>query len=212
MALLCGNLTKLLKYDILVSAFIVQANGRVYCERKCPMKKGNVLAGEKQLDELRICVEKAFNKLRGRIDVDTAQGWIGNSEALDRWAEQLLPLEIALAESPLFEHMPDLDHKAFPGSLAFRFDDFFTTDRAIFSFVGPNAKEWFGGMEIPAASPSKLTLDWLTRAEYDPKIVETLGEENCDLSLGVLRWLFENDVFEKGRWYACYAPDKNVLP
>lgn len=58
------------------------------------MKKGNVRhAGEKQLDELRIAVEKAVNKLRGRIDSATAQGWIGNSEALDRWAEQLVLLQ-----------------------------------------------------------------------------------------------------------------------
>jgi len=60
------------------------------------MNKGNVrLASEGQLDELRIAVEKAVNKLRGRIDATTAQGWIGNSEALDRWAEQLLPSQEA---------------------------------------------------------------------------------------------------------------------
>lgn len=57
------------------------------------MNKGNVqFASEKQLDELRIAVQKSFNKLRGRIDATTAQGWIGNSEALDRFAEQLIPI------------------------------------------------------------------------------------------------------------------------
>ena len=55
------------------------------------MNKGNVrIAGEPQLDELRIAVDKAVNKLRGHIDVDTAQAWIGTSGALDMVVGQLL--------------------------------------------------------------------------------------------------------------------------
>ena len=53
---------------------------------------GNVqLATEGQLDELRICLEKSLNKLRGRISFTTADGWIGNSRSLDRFVEGLLP-------------------------------------------------------------------------------------------------------------------------
>jgi len=56
------------------------------------MKKGNVqLASEEQLDELRICVAKGFNKLRGRLDQNVAQGWIGNQPSIDKLLEGLVP-------------------------------------------------------------------------------------------------------------------------
>jgi hypothetical protein len=61
-------------------------------ERKCPVKKGNVqLASEEQFDELRICVAKGFNKLRGRLDQNVAQGWIGNQPSIDKLLEGLVP-------------------------------------------------------------------------------------------------------------------------
>ena len=62
--------------------------------------KGNVLtlAPEEQFDELRNSVARSFNKLRGRIDVTTAQKWIGNSPALDNFFEGLLPSAVVLAK------------------------------------------------------------------------------------------------------------------
>lgn len=51
----------------------------------------NVLATDNQMDELRIGVIRAFDKLRGRLLKDEAQSWIGNSTTLDRWMEGLLP-------------------------------------------------------------------------------------------------------------------------
>jgi len=73
------------------------------------MKIGNVQSVSKgpahqasldQFDELRICVEKSFNKLRRSMDRDVAQGWIGNSAALDRHMRRLLPdSEVEVARS-----------------------------------------------------------------------------------------------------------------
>ncbi|MDP2593534.1 MAG: hypothetical protein Q8P52_02710 [bacterium] len=58
------------------------------------MKTGNVrLASEDQMDELRISVIRAYDKLRGRLDSTTAQGWIGNSSAVDKVLEGLLPTQ-----------------------------------------------------------------------------------------------------------------------
>jgi len=64
---------------------------------------GNVqLASEGQFDELRICVEKSFNKLRGRLDAGTVQDWIGNSFALDQLVEGLiLPTKAVVPKSIL---------------------------------------------------------------------------------------------------------------
>jgi hypothetical protein len=56
--------------------------------------KGNVqLASEDQFDELRICVVKGFDKLRGRFGQDVVQGWIGNQPSIDRLLEGLVPPE-----------------------------------------------------------------------------------------------------------------------
>lgn len=53
--------------------------------------QGNVqLASEEQFDETRICLEKSFNKLRGRLANGTAQQWIGDSGSLDRLVEGML--------------------------------------------------------------------------------------------------------------------------
>src|SRR5258708_6770678 len=51
----------------------------------------NVLATDDQMDELRIGVIRAFDKLRGRLSKDGAQEWIGAGPTLDRWMEGLLP-------------------------------------------------------------------------------------------------------------------------
>lgn len=57
-----------------------------------PMQtQGNVqTASEEQFDETRICLEKSFNKLRGRLTHGTAQQWIGDSGTLDRLVEGML--------------------------------------------------------------------------------------------------------------------------
>lgn len=55
------------------------------------LMKENVLATEGQMDELRTSVTRSFNKLRGRLTSDVAQGWIGNSSALDLLMAGLLP-------------------------------------------------------------------------------------------------------------------------
>lgn len=53
--------------------------------------QGNVhRASEEQFDETRICLEKSFNKLRGRLSNDTAQQWIGDSGALEHLVERML--------------------------------------------------------------------------------------------------------------------------
>lgn len=53
--------------------------------------QGNVqIASEEQFDETRICLEKSFNKLRGRLANGTAQQWIGDSRALDSMVEGML--------------------------------------------------------------------------------------------------------------------------
>lgn len=55
---------------------------------------GNVrLTNERQFDELRIAVEKSFNKLRKTMDPTVAQGWIGNAPALDKFMRGLVPDE-----------------------------------------------------------------------------------------------------------------------
>ena len=55
------------------------------------MKNENVPVSAAQMDELRICVLRSFDKLRDRLDSKTTQRWIGNSEALDRLMWYLLP-------------------------------------------------------------------------------------------------------------------------
>lgn len=59
------------------------------------MKKGNVLlANEEQLDEVRNCVTRSFNKLRGHMSHEVATKWIGDSQGLDLLLAQMLPPDI----------------------------------------------------------------------------------------------------------------------
>jgi hypothetical protein len=59
------------------------------------MKKGNVQApSEKQFDELRNCVTRSFNKLRGWMSRADVEKWIGNSKDLDALLAQMLPTEV----------------------------------------------------------------------------------------------------------------------
>jgi hypothetical protein len=74
-----------------------------------PMKRGNVLSIDKgpahrasmdQFDELRICIERSFNKLRSSMDRDVAQSLIGDSKTLDAHMRALIPnLDLPVAAS-----------------------------------------------------------------------------------------------------------------
>ena len=149
-------------------------------------------------------VRDVANRLSGP---DTeASAWF---EYINQAIQQGLPVP---APPPLFAQMFDLDEHPFPGSDAFYFDDYFTTEpkfgmKQTFSYVGPNVKTWLGGMQVLATQPSRLTLDRLTRREYDTVIIAQIGEENCDLHLGEVRWLFESGLLVQGRYYACYVRD-----
>lgn len=115
----------------------------------------------------------------------------------------------------IFQHQLDLDKHDFPGMAAFAVDAFYKVNmedesaKVKFSFLGPNFKNWFGGMKVKATKPSKLTLDKLISSAYDKETISEIGEKYCDLSLGELRWLFESGLLRKNGWYACYAKDKN---
>lgn len=139
---------------------------------------------------------------------------------LEHWEKNIDKLKEVVRNgmiAPLFEHVPDLDGKTFPGSSAFPFEDFYTTKQkpsvvVRFSSVGRNVKSWFYGMIVPAVEPSKLTLDRLRRTASDEDAISGLGgEKHCDLSLGELRWCFENGVFQRARWYGCFALDANSV-
>lgn len=65
--------------------------------------KENAQASEGQFDEVRNCVIQSFNKLRGRMDANVADGWIVNSKSLDLLLERMIPTQIE--ESG---HKPDI--------------------------------------------------------------------------------------------------------
>lgn len=67
----------------------------------------NVLATDDQMDELRIGVIRAFDKLRGCLTKDGAQEWIGAGPTLDRWMEGLLPLSGVSHTSDLLKRVID---------------------------------------------------------------------------------------------------------
>ena len=105
-----------------------------------PEKNGNVLrpASEKQLDELRICIEKALNQMRGRIPDKVAQRWIGDNKALSVSLEQLLLPPEPEAKTDFCQLYPDQEIVLGPT------DGTRTIGKAkdVFGFLDDNFAKW----------------------------------------------------------------------
>ena len=149
------------------------------------MNNGNVrLATEGQLDELRLAIERSLNKLRGRIDFDTAQGLIFDSKPIDLLLEQLLPVEgkekpIAQAVSTLFAPVGTITLKAttekFAAARKFVVNTKDDAEVKIFA-LGDNFCDYFLGVTEDAMSGSELAVQNLTKFAKDRRIITDLGD------------------------------------
>jgi len=188
------------------------------------VKKGNVqtpFAIEKQLDELRICVEKALNKLRGRINTDTAQGWIGNSEALDRLVEQLLPQVEEPSAPNAVENQAEAKAKKLlrfirPVSLpaigkfaaAEKFRPGETIDGIKVAWIGENLEANFREKVEPAVPALEMREHELVISARDPAIITELGgEEQVETTLGQF-WEFLKTA-DQTLWHVRHIRDVN---
>lgn len=144
--------------------------------------KANVQpASSDQFDEVRIVVIKAFDKLRGRLDGTTAQGWIGNSPAVDRLLEGLLPPEEVAPSAPLLELVNTVMLVATAGKFVAK--DKFVVNisseaKVKISGTGDNFNNWFlsgnSRIEEPIGE-TELRYHKLLKASVDGPIITTLG-------------------------------------
>lgn len=149
------------------------------------MKNGNVrYASEEQLDELRIAVQKSVNKLRGRIEATTAQGWIGNSAALDRFAEQLIPLPQAVCvEAPTLSYLRLIacgDHTTVPQTSGKRT---IASSTGVFSHIDPDFTNYGCNVVANATDATPTEVYELTKNGTFAAIFGDFGRNLDDLCL-----------------------------
>jgi len=178
--------------------------------------KANVRpASEDQLDELRIGVVKSFDKLRGSLGADVAQGWIGNSLALDRLMEGLISPESTVpAEPPKPELLLELVNSITLAATTKKFvaKDRFVVDTSCrakvkISGIGDNFDNWFlagdGRVEDPIGQTDLRSHKLLKYSVDGPIITELGGIEMATTGLTHAFSLMEKQP---------NSPDSNVGP
>jgi hypothetical protein len=148
------------------------------------MTHGNVrLATEGQLDELRLSVERAFNKLRGRMDFDTAQRLIFDSKPLDRCIEQLL--SEGKTETPIAQAVSGLFVPVGTVTLCATKELFITAEKFAMntkddaevkiSGLGDGFCDYFSGLSYGLMSASEHVVQEIVKFTLDGAIISELG-------------------------------------